>query len=145
MDKANAKGVTLETNVPEGLPELKIDREKISWVLIQLLDNAIKFTPEGGSIRVKSWHESGIVHLTVEDTGIGIPADRIGEIFESFHQLDGSATRRFGGTGLGLTLVSRILEAHNARIRVESQVEKGSIFEMTFPNTDHQSSPSSGV
>jgi signal transduction histidine kinase len=143
--KANAKGVTLETNLPEGLPELKIDQEKISWVLIQLLDNAIKFTPEGGIVQVKSWHESGIVHLTVEDTGIGIPADRVGEVFESFHQLDGSATRRFGGTGLGLTLVSRILDAHNARIRVESQVNKGSIFEITFPNTVHQSSPSSGV
>jgi signal transduction histidine kinase len=143
--KASAKGISLEINVPEGLPELKIDHEKISWVLTQLLDNAIKFTPEGGSVWVKSWHESGIVHLTVEDTGIGIPPDRVGEVFESFHQLDGSATRRFGGTGMGLTLVSRIIDAHHARIQVESQVNKGSVFEITFSNTVHQSDPSSGV
>lgn len=131
--KAKAKGVTLESNLPEDLPSLKIDREKISWVLAQLLDNAIKFTPEGGTVRVKSWHESGIVHLSVEDTGIGIPADRIGEVFESFHQLDGSATRRFGGTGLGLTLVSRILDAHGLQIRITSEVNKGSNFDISFP------------
>jgi len=133
--KANAKGVVLETGLSDGLPELQIDREKISWVLNQLLDNAIKFTPEGGIVRVKSWHESGILHLAVEDTGIGIPADRIGEVFETFHQLDSSTTRRFGGTGLGLTLVSRILDAHGAQIQVESQVNKGSQFEISFPHT----------
>ena len=143
--KAQAKSVTLETNLPEGLPVLNIDREKIGWVLTQLLDNAIKFTPEGGTVRVKSWHESGIVYLAVEDTGIGIPTERIGEVFDPFHQLDGSATRRFGGTGLGLTLVSRILDAHGAKIQVDSEVNKGSRFEIKFLNTDNQYSPSSGV
>ena len=143
--KAQAKSVTLETNLPEGLPVLNIDREKIGWVLTQLLDNAIKFTPKGGAVRVKSWHEFGIVYLAVEDTGIGIPAERIGEVFESFHQLDGSATRRFGGTGLGLTLVSRILDAHGAKIQVDSEVNQGSRFEIKFLNADNQYSPSSGV
>lgn len=142
--KARAKGVSLETRLPDGLPALNIDREKIAWVLSQLVDNAIKFTPEGGDVRVKSWHESGIVHLAVEDTGIGIPADRLTEIFESFHQLDGSATRRFGGTGMGLTLVNRILDAHGAHIQVDSIVDKGSRFEITFPTTAMHTDHSSG-
>ncbi len=143
--KAKAKGIMLESNLPEGLPSLQIDREKISWVLVQLLDNAIKFTPEGGTVRVKSWHETGTLYLAVEDTGIGIPADRIGEVFESFHQLDGSTTRRFGGTGLGLTLVSRILDAHGARIHVTSQVNKGSQFVISFPDMENQFRQLSGV
>jgi signal transduction histidine kinase len=142
--KASSKGVKLETKFPDGLPSLRIDREKIGWVLTQLLDNAIKFTPEGGDVLVNSWHESGTIYLTVEDTGIGIPADRLGEVFESFHQLDGSATRRFGGTGLGLTLVSRILDAHGAHIQVDSEVGKGSRFEITFLNTVVLKSQSSG-
>ncbi len=143
--KANSKGVKLETRIPERLPPLRIDREKIGWVLNQLVDNAIKFTPEGGDIWIESWHESGIVHVVIEDTGIGIPADRLSEIFESFHQLDGSATRRFGGTGLGLTLVSRILDAHGAHIQVNSVVDEGSRFEITFRTTVMQNSQSSGV
>jgi signal transduction histidine kinase len=142
--KASSKGVSLETRLPDELLALQIDREKIGWVLNQLVDNAIKFTPEGGEVRVKSWHESGTVHLVVEDTGIGIPADRLGEVFESFHQLDGSESRRFGGTGLGLTLVSRILDAHGAHIQVDSEVDKGSCFEITFPNTVMRNSQSSG-
>jgi signal transduction histidine kinase len=142
--KATAKGISVEIKLPDELLALQIDREKIGWVLSQLVDNAIKFTPAGGEVRLKSWHESGTLHLVVEDTGIGIPADRLGEIFESFHQLDGSETRRFGGTGLGLTLVSRILDAHGAHIRVDSVVDEGSRFEITFPNTGMHNNHSSG-
>jgi two-component system cell cycle sensor histidine kinase PleC len=77
-----------------------------------------------------------LVSISVTDTGIGIPEERIPEIFEPFHQLDGSATRRFGGTGLGLTMVRRIIEAHSSQVRVASVVGEGSYFEFTLPSFD---------
>jgi signal transduction histidine kinase len=95
----------------------------------QLLDNAIKFTPSGGSVIVKLSEEGGnLIHVAVADTGIGIPAGRMKEIFEPFHQLDGSSTRHYGGTGLGLSLVRQIVEAHGSLLDVQSVEGKGSTF-----------------
>jgi signal transduction histidine kinase len=109
------------------------DQEKITWVILQLIDNAIKFTAAGGHIHVSADHGSKGVKIQVEDTGVGIPADRLGEIFEPFHQLDSSPTRQHGGTGLGLALVLRILEAHGALPHVNSRVGKGTIIEFVLP------------
>jgi two-component system, OmpR family, phosphate regulon sensor histidine kinase PhoR len=104
------------------------DEEKIAWAITQLLDNAIKFTPSGGSAKVSIEVEAKFARLAVADTGIGIPPEKFNEIFESFHQLDGSSTRRYGGTGLGLSLVKKIIEAHGSVIHVTSEVEHGSTF-----------------
>ena len=111
---------------------VQADPEKIGWVLNQLLDNGIKFTPSGGSVVIALQEEGhNLVILTVTDTGIGIPPDRLKEIFEPFHQLDGSSTRHYGGTGLGLSLVRQIVEAHGSLLDVQSVQGKGSIFK--FP------------
>jgi signal transduction histidine kinase len=115
-----------------GLP-VRVDEDKIGWVLFQLLDNAIKFTPEGGHVEVRATLENGIVTTSVIDTGIGIPADRIPEIFEPFHQLDGSTTRHYAGTGLGMAMVRRIIEAHGSQIKVQSIVDRGSHFAFSLP------------
>lgn len=137
IDKSNEKalkeGVKLRLAVKKGLPAVQADADKLAWVLYQLVDNAIKFTPEGG--RVKLWAEkvNGFVTVAITDTGIGIPSGKLDEVFQPFHQLDGSATRRYGGTGLGLALVKQILDAHGATIAVESIEHKGSTFSFELP------------
>jgi signal transduction histidine kinase len=105
---------------------VQADEEKLSWVLAQLLDNAIKFTKPEGVVKLTAVLENDkMLNITVSDSGIGIEEQRIKEIFEPFHQLDGSATRRYGGTGLGLALVRQIVEAHGSVINVSSALDKG--------------------
>lgn len=124
-EKARQKEITVITELPNDLPDVQADQEKISWVLGHLLDNAIKFTPAGGRIILKAEKDQDKVRIRIKDTGIGIPGDRIAEIFQPFHQLDGSITRRYPGIGLGLSLVKSILEAHGSQIEVESTVGSG--------------------
>lgn len=132
LRKANDRGVMLEVVAPEAIPFVQADGEKISWVVTQLIDNAIKFTPSGGSVTVALEEEGrNLVQVIVRDTGVGIPQSRLNEIFEPFHQLDGSSTRRYGGTGLGMSLVRQIIEAHGSLLDVKSVEGKGSTFK--FP------------
>jgi len=131
--RANEKEITLLTELPEEIPLVHADKERIGWVIFQLLDNALKFTNKGGKVNVLVKCENNKVLISVTDTGIGIPNDRILEIFEPFHQLDGSTTRRYEGTGLGLAMVRRIIEAHGAQVEVRSIVKAGSCFEFWLP------------
>jgi signal transduction histidine kinase len=111
---------------------VQADPEKIGWVVNQLLDNGIKFTPSGGSVVINLKEEGdNLVQVSITDSGIGIPPHRLKEIFEPFHQLDGSSTRHYGGTGLGLSLVRQIIEAHGSLLDVQSVEGKGSTFK--FP------------
>ncbi len=130
---AKVKGISLEARIEPDLPPVHCDRDRIAWVMDELINNAIKFSSAGGKVSLAILYHQGIVTVSVHDQGIGIPAQRLAEIFEPFHQLDGSTTRRYGGTGLGLALVTRILEAHGAQLRVESEVGKGSLFEFSLP------------
>jgi signal transduction histidine kinase len=130
--KAKSMEVALAAFIPEKLPKITADEEKIGWVLVQLLDNALKFTGKGGRVAVQAIAESGLVTIAVIDTGIGIPEDKLKDIFEPFHQLDGSTTRRYAGTGLGLAMVRRIIEAHGSQVRVKSALDKGSRFEFSL-------------
>lgn len=129
MSKATEKKIILDFVCPARSLVVSADEEKLSWVILQLLDNGIKFTPEKGRVRLEIMPEDGLVRVSVLDTGIGIPANRINELFEPFHQLDGSSTRKYGGTGLGLALARKIIEAHGSLISVSSVNEKGSKFE----------------
>lgn len=130
---AKARKVTLQSSFPDNLPYIRCDGEKITWVILQLLDNAIKFTPQGGKVTISAQLENSLITVRVMDTGIGISPERLEEIFEPFHQLDGSETRKYGGVGLGLALVKRIIEAHGASIRVSSTINQGSRFEFSLP------------
>lgn len=130
---AAQKGVRLEARFQTQHEAVTCDEDKLFWVLLQLLDNAVKFTPARGSITLILTSDGRRVRFAVQDTGIGIPANRLEEVFEEFQQLDGSTTRRFGGTGLGLALVRRIIEAHGARMTVESQEGRGSQFTFALP------------
>jgi signal transduction histidine kinase len=130
--KAEDRNVTLNLFIPPNIPNVQADEEKISWAILQLVDNAIKFTPSGGQVSLSVQPESDtLVTVKVTDTGIGIPANRLGELFEPFHQLDASATRRYSGTGLGLAMVKEIISAHSSMVEVHSEEGKGSTF--SFP------------
>ncbi len=127
--KARERNIKLMLDCQPDLPCVDGDEEKISWVIMQLLDNAIKFTQPGGQVKLHVLSEGSYINIAVSDTGIGIPASRVDEVFESFYQLDGSTTRRAGGTGLGLALAKKLVEAHGSTLRVSSDVGKGSCFE----------------
>ncbi|HSQ39971.1 MAG TPA: ATP-binding protein [Anaerolineales bacterium] len=130
--KAKDRGITVHAVLDKDLPLVQADPQKIAWALGQLLDNAIKFTSSGGRVVLGVQRETAnLVITSVTDTGIGIPPHHIEEIFEPFHQLDGSSTRKYGGTGIGLSLVRQIVEAHGSMLEVVSMSGKGSTFK--FP------------
>ena len=130
--KAREHGIDVRVAPTDDLPPVHADGEQILWALTQLLDNAIKFTAPGGHAFISLRRESpNLVMVSVSDTGIGIPAARLEEIFEPFHQLDASTARGSGGAGLGLTLVRQIVEAHGSVLSVASVEGKGTTFK--FP------------
>lgn len=133
FDLAKAKNLRLFQQCDDDLPEVLADKERILWVLRQLISNAIKFTPDGGYILLKAENRKAGVTFSVTDTGIGIPKERVNEIFEPFLQLDGSSTRNAGGTGIGLTICKEIIEAHNAELIVKSKLKKGTVFSFELP------------
>ena len=132
LTKAEERGVQVLVAASDTIPTVQADPEKIGWVMNQLLDNGIKFTQSGGSVVINLKEEgSNLVQISITDSGIGIPQARLKEIFEPFHQLDGSSTRHYGGTGLGLSLVRQIIEAHGSLLDVQSVEGKGTTFK--FP------------
>ncbi len=131
--KAESAGITLDNLINEQIPAVRADPERLEWVLLQLIDNAIKFSPNGGHVTVDVKYDQNFVTIYIQDTGVGIPPDRIDEIFIPFHQLDGSPTRQYGGTGLGLSLVKLVLDAHGSELQVESVPNEGSTFSFPIP------------
>jgi signal transduction histidine kinase len=129
------KSLVFSSRIPADIPAVRADQEKINWVLNQLLDNAIKFTPANGQVGLQVIPGNKRVSLSVFDTGIGIATERLEEIFQPFHQLDGTARRRYGGTGLGLAMAQQIVEAHGSKIQVKSVLGEGSTFEFSVPRT----------
>jgi signal transduction histidine kinase len=133
MPLARKKGLRL-TWQPAPLPRIQGDREKLRQCLINLVNNAVKFTPPGGAVTVEARALPGErVALAVADTGIGIPSQHLPRVFDVFYQVDGSSTREFGGAGLGLAIVRSYVEAHGGEVGVESIVGKGTTFTMVLP------------
>jgi signal transduction histidine kinase len=133
--KALEKGITIQKDCHPGLPLVEGDQAKLLWVVMQLLDNAIKFTGKGGKVRLSTglMEQENTVAITVSDTGIGISPENIRVIFEPFRQLDGSAARSSSGTGLGLALAQKIIDAHGSQLFVTSVVGEGSVFGFALP------------
>ena len=131
--QADKKGQTISIGSSEGVGPVTGDADKLIQVLINLIDNAVKYTPKGGRITVEARQRPGDVELTVSDTGIGIPPMEIPRIFERFYRVDRARSREMGGTGLGLSIVKHIVEAHGGKVSVESQFGKGSRFIVTLP------------
>jgi len=132
-NKAKGRSVILNIDLGTEPYIVRLDEEKIQWVVMELVDNAIKFTPPGGQVDIRLQKDGDLVQFIVKDTGIGISTERLTEIFEPFHQLDGSSTRRYGGVGLGLSLVRKIIEAHGSTIDVLSEASKGTRIQFHLP------------
>ena len=130
---ARQKGITIKEDCRGDIPQVKADEVRFSQVLINLIDNAVKYTPENGSVTVKVYTEDGHVRFDIIDTGIGISKDDLSRVFERFYRADKARSREVGSTGLGLSIVKHIVQAHGGDVRVESEVNKGSIFSFSLP------------
>jgi two-component system phosphate regulon sensor histidine kinase PhoR len=149
--QAEKKGITLESRVWTDLPPVRADRDRLAQILVNLVDNAIKFTPEGGHVTVGARKRHGIpltpdlsevmtldhhgdfVEIAVEDTGIGIPSRDLPRVTERFYRVDKARFRELGGTGLGLAIVKHLVQAHGGTLRVESELGKGTRILFTLP------------
>lgn len=134
---AGQKNIRLWLDCPQQTLHAYADAERVRWVINQLIDNAIKYTQPDGEVFLRVIPSNGDITVSIIDTGIGIDPARFEEMFEPFHQLDGSSTRKQGGTGLGLTLAKKIVEAHGSHLVVSSIPGKGSKFDFmlqTRPN-----------
>jgi len=128
-----AKGLSLAVELPEELPPVNIDSRRIGEVLRNLLENAVAHTGKGDTIKVTARQLDKLVEISVADSGEGIPARELPNIFERFYRVDKSRARATGGSGLGLTIARRLVEAHGGRIEVQSEPGKGSRFAFTVP------------
>ena len=131
---AGQAGLTLSAEIAPDLPLILGNPAHLRQVVDNLLGNAAKFTPAGGAVTVRLRQHGDNIVLEVTDTGIGIPPDQVDRIFDRFYQVDGSMSRRYGGTGLGLSLVKEIVEAHAGAVSVESAPGKGSTFTVRLPH-----------
>jgi GAF domain-containing protein len=132
---AGDKGFDIIHTLTESRGNVLIDKGRIGQVLDNLIGNAMKFSPDGGTITLSLQEREDEVCVTVSDQGIGLAEDQRERIFDRFYQIDGSAIRRFGGTGLGLAIVKRIIDSHRGRVWVESELNKGSTFYFTLPKS----------
>jgi signal transduction histidine kinase len=132
LPQAKNNGVILRTEI-EDISPVRADKDKLTDVLTNLIDNALKFTPKGGHIIVAARKVPSGVHIEVKDTGIGIPVDQIPHLFQRFYQVDSSTSRRYGGTGLGLHISKTIVEAHKGKIWIESEEGKGTTVHVELP------------
>jgi signal transduction histidine kinase len=156
---ARKKGVLVKLEAEPKLVEVRADPERLRQVFINLCDNALKFTPRGGTVTLRARNSSGSgasddeddgfsllapaqqsLEVSVIDTGIGIPPKERQKVFDAFYQVDSSSTREYGGTGLGLSIVKRIVEAHGGSIAIEQNKPQGAVFVVTLPTASATSS-----
>jgi signal transduction histidine kinase len=135
------KGVTLTTDIPADLPAVRVDADRIIQVLINLLGNALRSTPTGGSVQVRTERQQDAVTFHVVDTGIGIAPEHLPHLFERFYRVDKARSRALGGSGIGLTISRAIVEAHDGQIWAASNgMGQGATFSFTLPIADSASS-----
>jgi len=131
--KAANKTITLENRMRRNLPAIRADRDRLSQVFVNVLDNAIKFTPEGGRVILDASVQEGMLAVTIADSGVGIPRDELSRLGERFYRVDKTRSREMGGTGLGLSIVKHLMIAHGGRMEIESQPGYGTKVSLVFP------------
>ncbi len=128
------KRVQLEVNLPDALPLALVDEDRINQILVNLIGNALQYTASGSSVTVSAVQRGGLIEVAVSDTGIGIPVEHLPHLFTRFYRVDKSRSRAGGGSGIGLTIARRLVEAHGGSIRAESGgAGRGSVFAFTLP------------
>jgi len=132
-ERAQRHGIALAVNVEAGIGEIVADERKLKQILLNLLTNAVKFTPDGGRIEVAARRAGTSIEIAVRDTGIGIAPEDQAAVFDAFRQVGKHYTNKQEGTGLGLTLTRKFVELHGGRLWLESMPGKGSTFSFTIP------------
>jgi signal transduction histidine kinase len=163
LPTARRKGVGLALEASSGLPDVRADPERLRQIFLNLVENAVKFTPAGGSVTLRARLEAGDgpgddeiggailaplharVEVSVIDTGIGIPPRERSRVFDAFYQVDSSSTREYGGTGLGLSIVKRLVEGHGGTIAILENAPRGSIFVVSLPTAAASAGAASAV
>jgi two-component system, OmpR family, phosphate regulon sensor histidine kinase PhoR len=136
--KAKSKNIRLNNLVSAELAPVRADRDRLSQVFVNILDNAVKFTPEKGAITIEAKEQDDFVLVKVIDTGIGIPRDEIDRLGERFYRVDKTRSRELGGTGLGLSIVKHLMMAHGGKMEVESRLGYGTTVSLFFPKSKAQ-------
>ncbi|MRR15295.1 MAG: HAMP domain-containing histidine kinase [Deltaproteobacteria bacterium] len=131
--KSAAKKIAMENRLSLDLPPIKADRDRINQIFVNVLDNAIKFTPEDGRVTLDGVVKDDFVVVRISDTGVGIPRDEIQRLGERFYRVDKTRSRELGGTGLGLSIVKHLMLAHGGKMEIESQLGKGTQISLFFP------------
>jgi signal transduction histidine kinase len=123
----------IELDIAPGLPRMMLDRDKIKEVLINLISNAVKYSPDGGAVRVRMKQVESNVQVEIQDEGMGISPENQKKLFQAFYRVDNSLTYEVSGTGLGLAIVKAIVDQHGGRVWCESEVGRGSTFFVLLP------------
>jgi signal transduction histidine kinase len=134
LPMAKEKGIELVETFPDNLPRVEADRAKLRRILVNLLSNALKFTPKGGRVEVRAEQLDGHINIAVSDTGVGIAPEDVDRLFDKYEQARSRATRGEKGTGLGLYITKQLVELHSSEIKVKSEVGRGSTFSFTLPS-----------
>lgn len=129
------KCISVSVNIPAGIPKVRADDKRLAQVFLNLLDNAVKYTADGGAVKVDVFLNGMFIQVDVSDTGIGIPEKDLPRIFERFYRVDKARSREIGGTGLGLSIVKHIVLSHGGQVWVHSELEQGSTFSFTLPQS----------
>jgi two-component system phosphate regulon sensor histidine kinase PhoR len=131
--QAKAKGLAIRQDLPDDLPSILADADGFLQILLNVLDNAVKFTPAGSIAVAVKVDEKGYLSITVADSGIGIPSQELPRLGERFYRVDKMRSRELGGTGLGLSIVKHLLKVHRGWMEVESRPGAGTVVKLLFP------------
>jgi two-component system phosphate regulon sensor histidine kinase PhoR len=146
-DQARKKDIALSQEIQPGLPSILGDSDRLQQLLINLIDNAVKYTPAGGEVKVRASlavsanHHPAMVEIAVADTGCGIPEKDLPRLTERFYRVDKARSRELGGTGLGLAIVKHIVQAHHGQLKIESKIQKGTTVRVLLPAEDGNATP----
>jgi len=131
--KAKSKRIEIDNLIPEKLPLIRADKDRLTQIFVNILDNAVKFTPESGKVSISAEETKGFVLVGISDTGIGVPKEEIERLGERFYRVDKTRSRDLGGTGLGLSIVKHLMIAHGGKMEIESQLGRGTKVFLFFP------------
>ena len=127
------KGHQVKLDIPENIAPVMAEEDGLVQILLNLLDNAVKYTPPGGKIDIGSWEDAEYVYIAIQDTGIGIPEEGLPRIFERFYRVDRARSSEIPGTGLGLSVVKHLVQTFEGEVSVSSKIGQGTRFTLKLP------------